>query len=62
MPADQKLQLTRSERRASVALAGLFACRMLGLFLLLPVFAVAARDLPGGNDPRASAWRWACTA
>src|SRR5690606_23865596 len=51
MPADQKLQLTRSERRASVALAGLFACRMLGLFLLLPVFAVAARDLPGGNDP-----------
>lgn len=24
---------------------------MLGLFLLLPVFAVAARGLPGGNDP-----------
>lgn len=51
MPADSKLKLTPSERRASVALAGLFACRMLGLFLLLPVFAVAARGLPGGDDP-----------
>jgi len=51
MPADPKLKLTPSERRASVALAGLFACRMLGLFLLLPVFAVAARGLPGGDNP-----------
>jgi MFS family permease len=51
MPADTKLKLTSSERRASVALAGLFACRMLGLFLLLPVFAVAAGSLPGGDDP-----------
>ncbi|WP_459616219.1 MFS transporter [Bordetella sp. 2513F-2] len=51
MPADPTLKLTASERRASVALAGLFACRMLGLFLLLPVFAVAARGLPGGDDP-----------
>ncbi|WP_454675732.1 MFS transporter [Achromobacter pestifer] len=51
MPADTKLKLTPSERRASVALAGLFAARMLGLFLLLPVFAVAAAGLPGGNDP-----------
>jgi predicted MFS family arabinose efflux permease len=51
MPADTKLKLTPSERRASVALAGLFACRMLGLFLLLPVFAVAASGLPGGDDP-----------
>ncbi len=51
MPADLKLKLNPSERRASIALAGLFACRMLGLFLLLPVFAVAASGLPGGNDP-----------
>lgn len=51
MPAETKLKLTPSERRASVALAGLFAARMLGLFLLLPVFAVAARGLPGGDDP-----------
>ncbi|AKQ53445.1 MFS family transporter [Bordetella hinzii] len=51
MAEHPKLKLTSSERRASVALAGLFACRMLGLFLLLPVFAVAARGLPGGEDP-----------
>lgn len=51
MPAVSSLKMTPDERRASVALAGLFACRMLGLFLLLPVFAVAARGLPGGDDP-----------
>ncbi len=34
-----------------MSLAALFMCRMLGLFLLLPVFAVAAKALPGGNDP-----------
>jgi MFS family permease len=51
MPAVPALKLTPAERRASVALAGLFACRMLGLFLLLPVFAVAARGLPGGENP-----------
>ena len=45
------LSLTSTERRASVALASLFAVRMLGLFLLLPVFAVAAQGLKGGHDP-----------
>lgn len=46
-----RLALTPSERRASISLAGLFAARMLGLFLLLPVFAVAAQGLKGGLDP-----------
>ena len=46
-----RLALTATERRASVTLAGLFATRMLGLFLLLPVFAVAATSLEGGQDP-----------
>lgn len=46
-----RLALTASERRASISLAGLFAARMLGLFLLLPVFAVAAQGLKGGLDP-----------
>ncbi|HEU4622690.1 MAG TPA: MFS transporter [Burkholderiaceae bacterium] len=40
------------ERRASISLAALFGLRMLGLFLILPVFAVHARSLPGGD----SAW------
>lgn len=45
-----KLKLTAVERRASVTLALLFASRMLGLFLLTPIFAVAAQAIPGGND------------
>ena len=51
MSATQSLALTPLERRASFALAGLFASRMLGLFLLLPVFAVAALGVAGGDDP-----------
>lgn len=45
-----RLKLTSTERRASIMLALLFASRMLGLFLLTPVFAVAAQAIPGGND------------
>lgn len=45
-----KLKLTPVERRASIMLALLFASRMLGLFLLTPVFAVAALSIPGGHN------------
>lgn len=45
-----KLRLTPVERRASISLALLFAVRMLGLFLLTPIFAVAAPALAGGNN------------
>jgi len=45
------LSMTPVERRASVSLAGIFALRMLGLFLVLPVFALEARKYPGGDDP-----------
>ncbi|MDY0308896.1 MAG: MFS transporter [Castellaniella sp.] len=50
-PRSPALRLTPLERRSSIALAGLFATRMLGLFLLTPIFAVAARTLIGGDDP-----------
>lgn len=43
--------MTPLERRAGAVLASIFALRMLGLFLILPVFAVFARTLPGGDDP-----------
>jgi len=33
-----------------VSLAGIFGLRMLGMFLILPVFALYAQDLPGGED------------
>jgi MFS family permease len=39
-----------AERRASLALASIFAMRMLGLFLVLPVFALEATKYPGGDD------------
>ena len=45
------LAMTPIERRASASLAGIFALRMLGLFLVLPVFAMEARRYPGGDDP-----------
>jgi predicted MFS family arabinose efflux permease len=38
------------ELRASASLASIFALRMLGLFLILPVFAVHARSIPGGDS------------
>jgi len=43
--------MTPDERRASASLSLVFACRMLGLFLVLPVFALEAARYPGGSDP-----------
>ena len=43
--------MTPLERRASLSLASIFALRMLGLFLVLPVFALEAAQYPGGDDP-----------
>lgn len=42
--------MSPAERRAGISLAAIFALRMLGLFLILPVFAVHAHQLPGGQD------------
>lgn len=43
-------RMTSLEIRASVSLASIFALRLLGLFLILPVFAVYAQSIPGGTD------------
>jgi MFS family permease len=43
--------MTGTERRASLSLAFIYAMRMLGLFLVLPVFALEAPRYPGGDDP-----------
>jgi len=43
------LPLTGSEQRAAAGLAGIYALRMLGLFLILPVFAVQAQSLAGAT-------------
>ncbi len=42
--------MSRDEKRAGAALASIFALRMLGLFLILPVFAIHAQTIPGGDD------------
>ncbi|MBY0578729.1 MAG: MFS transporter [Burkholderiales bacterium] len=43
--------MTPLEMRASLGLAGIFGLRMLGMFLILPVFAIYAHTLPGGDRP-----------
>ena len=42
--------MTPLERRASIGLAGIYALRMLGLFIILPIFALYAEKLPGGES------------
>ena len=42
--------LSPEERRTGMSLAAIFGLRMLGLFLILPVFAIHARHIPGGDD------------
>ncbi len=43
-------RMSPEERRAGASLASIFALRMLGLFLILPVFSVYAKTLPGGDN------------
>jgi MFS family permease len=42
--------MTRAEKRAASGLAAIFGLRMLGMFLILPVFALYAEHLPGGDN------------
>jgi MFS family permease len=42
--------MTPAERRASTGLASIYGLRMLGLFIILPVFALYAEHLPGGDS------------
>lgn len=39
--------MSRFERRVAFLLAGIFSTRMLGLFMILPVFALYAQDIEG---------------
>ena len=44
-----KIALLPQEWRAATSLAGVYALRMLGMFLVLPVLALHAHDLAGAN-------------
>jgi MFS family permease len=49
-PTDQlSIQVAAKERRAALSLAMIYAFRMLGLFMILPVFALYAEHLPGAT-------------
>lgn len=43
-------RMSAPELRATAALAGIFALRMLGLFMIMPVFSVYAKTIPGGDN------------
>jgi MFS family permease len=43
-------RMSPRELRASLGLAGVSGLRMLGMFIILPVFALYARELPGGDS------------
>jgi MFS family permease len=42
--------MNSSERRAALSLAGIFSLRMLGLFMIYPVFVLWARRLPDATE------------
>ena len=44
------MKMNASEIRAGISLASIFALRMLGLFLILPIFAIHAKTLPDGGN------------
>lgn len=48
MPSSNKM--TPLELRASIGLSGIFGLRLLGMFVILPVFAIYAERMPGGSD------------
>lgn len=43
-------RMSAEELRASISLSGIFGLRMLGMFVILPVFAIYAEGLPGGDN------------
>lgn len=42
--------MSRQEIRATLSLATIFALRMLGLFMIMPVFSAYAATIPGGDN------------
>ena len=49
-PSATPTRLSAPELRATVSLAAIFALRMLGLFMIMPVFSVYAKTIPGGDN------------
>lgn len=47
------VRMTTDEKRSAFSLASIYALRMLGLFMVLPVFMIEARHYEGGQDASA---------
>jgi MFS family permease len=43
-------KMSSAEQRATISLAAIYGLRMLGMFLILPIFAIYAQTLEGGHD------------
>lgn len=43
-------KMSSTERRATISLASIYGLRMLGMFLILPIFAIYAQTLEGGQN------------
>lgn len=50
MSSPEPDRMSSAEIRAASSLAGIFGLRMLGMFLILPVFAIYARQLDGASN------------
>ncbi|HEU4709077.1 MAG TPA: MFS transporter [Methylophilaceae bacterium] len=46
----QTERMSPKEMRASLSLASIYGLRMLGMFLILPIFSIYAESLPGGQN------------
>lgn len=51
MSTQENTALSFDEKRSCASLATIYSMRMLGLFMVLPVFIMEARQYPGGDDP-----------
>ncbi len=43
-------KMSRTELRSTISLASIYGLRMMGMFLILPIFAIYAETLEGGNN------------
>src|SRR5690349_24504750 len=49
-PSATSTRMSAPELRATVSLAAIFALRMLGLFMIMPVFSIYAKGIVGGDN------------
>src|ERR1044071_9825474 len=49
-PVSQRDRMSPLEVRPSLSLASIFGLRLLGMFVILPVFAIYAERLSGGDN------------